>query len=227
MHCKARSGSQSSFPCASPIPAPNKKGKVLLAPDERRENPGSLPAASTAHAEHAIERHRRRHTLQLMQALVLDNEESGDLPLDRRSDQHCSRLGRGLNPRSDVGRFAEYLARRIDDDRAAFESNAGREFRRAGLSVSRIYVGYCALDGQRGPHGAFGVILLRLRVSEQGHQPVAELLQHVSAKRGHRLRRFVEIRVDEVPPVLGVKLGRKARRSDEIAEHDRDRSPLG
>ena len=36
-------------------------------------------------------------------------------------------------------------------------------------------------------HGAFGVVLLRLRIAEERHQPVAELLQHVAAKIGHRL----------------------------------------
>ena len=59
-----------------------------------------------------------------MRALVLGNEKPGDLPLDRRSDQHGSRLGRRLNARSDIGRLAEHLARRIDDDGAAFKSDA-------------------------------------------------------------------------------------------------------
>jgi hypothetical protein len=30
------------------------------------------------------------------------------------------------------------------------------------------------LDRERRPHGPFGVVLLRVRVAEQRHQPVAE-----------------------------------------------------
>ena len=98
---------------------------------------------------------------------------------------------------------------------------------RARRGVPGVEVGKRALDGERGPHGALGVVLLRLRVAEERHQPVAELLQHMAAKSGHRLRRFVEIGVDEVAPVLGVELRGKARRADKIAEHHRDRAALG
>ena len=93
--------------------------------------------------------------------------------------------------------------------------------------VSGVEVGERALDGERGPHGALGVVLLRLRIAEQRHQPVAELLQHMAAKIGHRRRSFVEIGVDEVAPVFGVELRGKARRADKIAEHHRDRAALG
>ena len=93
--------------------------------------------------------------------------------------------------------------------------------------VSGVEVGERALDGERGAHGALGVVLLRLRIAEQRHQPVAELLQHMAAKPGHRRRSLVEIGVDEVAPVLGVELRGEARRADEIAEHDRDRTALG
>ena len=95
------------------------------------------------------------------------------------------------------------------------------------MGIARVDLGDRTLDSQRRPHSALGVVLLRLRIAEEGHQPVAELLQHVAAKLGHRLRRFVEIGVDQVAPVLGVELGRKARRSDEVAEQDRDRAALG
>ena len=84
-----------------------------------------------------------------------------------------------------------------------------------------------SLDGERGAHRAFGIVLLRDRVAEERHDPVAELLQHVAAQPGHRRRGLVEIGVDEVAPVLGVKLRRKTGRPDEIAEHHRDRATFG
>ena len=82
-------------------------------------------------------------------------------------------------------------------------------------------------DRERRAHRTFGVVLLRLGVAEQRHQPVAELLQHMTAKIGHRSRSLVEIGVDEVAPVLGVQLRGEARRADEIAKHDSDRAALG
>ena len=93
--------------------------------------------------------------------------------------------------------------------------------------VPGIEFGERALDGERRAHGAFGVVLLRLRIAEESHQPIAELLQHMTAKIGHRGRSLVEIRVDEVAPVFGVELRGEARRADEIAEHHSDRAALG
>ena len=85
--------------------------------------------------------------------------------------------------------------------------------------VPGIKVEERALDGQRSLRGALGVVLLRLCIAEERHQPVAEPLQHMTAKPSDRSRRFVEISVDEVAPVLGVKFRSNACRADKIAEH--------
>ena len=151
----------------------------------------------------------------------------GDLTLHARGDEHRSRLGQRLHARGDIGRFAEHFAGRIDHHRPALEADAGGKLRRALAGVPGVELGKRALDRERRAHRAFGVVLLRVRIAEQRHQPVAELLQHMAAKPGHRRRGFVEIGVDEVAPVLGVELRREARRADEIAEHDRDRAALG
>jgi hypothetical protein len=47
------------------------------------------------------------------------------------------------------------------------------------------------------------------------------------AETRHRCGSFVEIRVNEVAPVLSVELRDKARRPDEIAKHHCDRAALG
>ena len=83
------------------------------------------------------------------------------------------------------------------------------------------------LDRQRRPDGAFGVVLLRLWVAKERHQPVAESFQHMTAKIGHRTRSLVEIGIDEGAPILGVQPRGKMRRADEIAEHHRDRAAFG
>ena len=99
--------------------------------------------------------------------------------------------------------------------------------RRASGDVAGVDFDKRALDRERRPHGAFGVVLLRLRIAEKRHQSVAELLQHMAAKIGHRRRSFVEIGVDEVAPIFGVEFRGKTGRADEIAEHDCDRAAFG
>jgi hypothetical protein len=132
-----------------------------------------------------------------------------------------------LNARSDIWRLAEHFALRIDHDGPHVEADAGGKLRRVLASVAGVDLGEGALDGERGANGPFGVVLLRLRITKQGHQPVAEPLQHMPAEgRDGRLRR-IEIGVDQVTPVLRVEPRGEARRADEIAEHHRDRAALG
>ena len=75
--------------------------------------------------------------------------------------------------------------------------------------VPGVEVGERALDGERGAHRALGVVLLRLRIAEEGHQPVAELLQDMAAETRHRGGGRVEIGADQVAPVLGVQPSRR------------------
>ena len=64
------------------------------------------------------------------------------------------------------------------------EPDARQQFRRALGGVPGVDLTKRALDGERRPHSALGVVLLRRRVAEESHQPVAEPLQHVPAKSG-------------------------------------------
>ena len=126
------------FARAGTFPAAGQDADVLFAADERREKPGALPAASAAYAQYPIERHWRRDALELVRALVLNDEEPGDLPLDGRRDQHGSRLGCSLNSRGNIRRFPEHLACGIDDDRAALQPDAGDQFWKASAGVARV-----------------------------------------------------------------------------------------
>ena len=93
--------------------------------------------------------------------------------------------------------------------------------RRASAGVPGVEFAERALDGERGAHRALGVVLLRVRIAEQRHQPVAELLQHMAAEPRHRRGGLVEIGADEVAPVLRVEPRREARSS----RRDRRTSP--
>jgi hypothetical protein len=80
------------------------------------------------------------------------------------------------------------------------------------------------LDGESSAHRPLGVVLLHLRVAEEHHQPVPQLLQHVTAEACYGRGGLFEIGIDEIPPILGVKPRREVCRSDEIAKHQRDRT---
>ena len=147
--------------------------------------------------------------------------------MDGGCDEDRARLGGALDPRGDIGRFAEHFAGCVDHNLPGIKADPRGKLRRACAGVSGVDFDKRALDRERRAHGALGVVLLGVRIAEQRHQPVAELLQHMTAKIGHRSRSLVEIGVDEVAPVLGVELRGKARRADEIAEHDGDRTALG
>ena len=73
-----------------------------------------------------------------MQALILNEEQPGDLTLDGRGDEHCPGLRGGLNARGDVGRFAEDFAGGVGDDGAAFKADANAKLGSAGCGVSRV-----------------------------------------------------------------------------------------
>ena len=162
-----------------------------------------------------------------MGAEVLCDKQPRGLPLHGRCDEDGARFGRALHARGDIGRLAEHFAGRVHDHRPGFQADAGDELRRPCPRVPGVEFGERPLDGERGAHRALGVVLLRLRIAEQGHQTIAEPFQYVAAKARHRLRSLIEIGADEIAPILRVEPRRKARRADEIAEHNGDGAALG
>ena len=180
-------------------------------------------SAAAARANDAVKRDRLRHALEL----VAPCSSATKSPATCRCTRAVTRTGPARPapapaPRRSARRRTPRRSRRPRPGRTRWPMRADK-LRRALAGVSGVEVGKRALDGERGPHRALGVVLLRLRIAEQRHQPVAELLQHMAAETGHRRRSLVEIGVDEVAPVLGVELRGEARRADEIAEHHRDR----
>jgi hypothetical protein len=120
-------------------------------------------------------------------------------------DEHRARVGHRLDASGDIGRVAEHLARRLDDNRPGLKTDAGRQLRHALGGVSGIDGGQRAMNGERGTDGPLGVILLRARIAEEGHEPVAEPLQNMPAEPGHCRRGLVEIGVDQAAPILRVE----------------------
>ena len=138
-----------------------------------------------------------------------------------------ARLGGALDSRGDIGRVAEHFTGCVDHHLPGIKADPRLKLRGASAGVSGVDFDKRALDRERGAHRALGVVLLRVRIAEQRHQPVAELFQHMAAKPGHRRRSLVEIGVDECAPILGVELRSQACGPDEVTEHDGDRAALG
>ena len=184
-------------------------------------------APPAARADDAVERDRRRRAFERMRAAIFGDEQSGCLALDGCGDEHGSWLGSALDARGNIGRFAEHFAGRVDHRRAAIEADARGELGQAFRGVPGGEVSERALDGEGRAHGPLGVVLLRVRIAEQRHQPVAEFFQDVAAEARHRRRGPVEIGPDRIAPVFRVEPRRERRRTDQIAEHDRDRAALG
>ena len=99
-------------------------------------------------------------------------------------------------------------------------------YRLAAAGVVAVHPGQRALDRQRRPHRALGVVLMRHRITEQRHQPVAQFLGDMTAHFYDRRRGRVEIGADEVAPLLGIKLRGNAGRTHQIAEHHREIAAL-
>ena len=209
-----------------PLPAPHQHRDFLVAADQRREIALRRAASAAARAHQPEQRHRLGHALERVRAALLGDEQAGDLALHPRRDQNRARLGQRLHPRRDVGDVAVNLARRIHHRRTGFETDAGDELRLAGAGVLAVQLGQRALDRQRRPRRAFGIVLLRHRIAEQRHQPVAELLGDMAAHLRHRRRGGIEIGADEIAPLLGIELRGNAGRTHQIAEHHREIAAL-
>ena len=107
-----------AFASLCALPAARQHAELLLAPDEGRQRPRAASSAAAAGANDAKELDRLGHAFEFARALLLSDEETGDLALDVHGDEHRTRLGDGLNARGDIRRVAEHLAGRLHDDRA-------------------------------------------------------------------------------------------------------------
>src|ERR1700722_13737784 len=129
--------------------------EVLFAADERGEKTGASSAPSAAYPQDAIEIHWLKGALELMGALVLNDEQPSNLPQDSRSDQHGPRLSDRLHARGDIRRIAKHFAGRLHDGGAGLDPDACLELRHAPGRVPGVEVCKRPLDRQRRPNSAF------------------------------------------------------------------------
>src|SRR5262249_46935047 len=126
------------------------------------------------------------------------------------------------HPRPPLRRFSHTAinpTRRVDHYRAGFDANAGVELRLARTGILAVNLSERPLDRKGSPRCAFCVVFLRYRIAEQRHQPVTQLFGDVTADLRHRRRGSIQIRADQIAPLLGIELGRNIGRTNQIAEH--------
>ena len=133
------------FAAARTFPATREDIELLAAADQRGRRARTAPPAAAAGAHDAVELRLFGHSLQLMLALVLGDEQFGDLAVHAGRDRDFPRRGGALHARGDVGRLAIDLAGGVHYDPPALEPDAGGELRRAGRGVARVQVGERAL----------------------------------------------------------------------------------
>jgi hypothetical protein len=75
-------------------------------------------------------------------ALLLGDEEPGDLALDVQRNENRTRLGGGLHTRGDIWRVAEDLACRLHDNRPAFNPNPREQRGRPFASILGVDLRY-------------------------------------------------------------------------------------
>ena len=127
--------------------------------------------------------------------------------------QDLSRLGVLLKARGEVDRLARCERRVADvgDDLARFDADPGLELELMhGLD-----------DPERSPNGSLGVVLVRLRDAESGHDRVAGELLHRPPVGLDAMRDLVEVPRDAPAHDLGVARRDERRRVDEVDKENR------
>ena len=209
-----------------PLPAPHQHRHLVVAADQRRELAGAGASSAAARADDPEQNRRLGYTFQRVRAALFRHEQSGDLALHPRRDQHRAWLGERLHTRGDVRYVPVDFSGRIHHRWTSLKANAGGEHRLAGAGILAVKLRQRSLDRKCRPRRALGIVLLCDRIAEQHHQSVAQLLGDVAAHFAHRRRGGVEIGADQVAPFLCIKLRGNAGRADEVAEHHSEIAPL-
>ena len=141
----------------------------------------------------------------------------------RHADEHAVDGRRGLDSRRGVDDVAgdERLALR----RARIE----RDERLARVDCDAYLepvLDHCVSHGERGPHRALRVVLMRDRRAEDGHHRVADELLDRSAESLELVSRTRVVRRELRADVLGIGRLGMSRVADEVDEHDAHHLPF-
>ena len=184
-----------------------------VAAHERGLEGSGASAAGAARPHRAPDPEWLLQPLQLDRADVLDLDATERQPVRRRAEQELARLCRLLEASRQRHRLAGRERRLgvVGDDLARLDADARLELQ----LLDRVE------DREPGTDPALGVVLVRLRDTESGHDGIAGELLDDPAVRGHAVRDAVEERLDTPPHDLRVRARYERGRVDEVDEQDR------
>ena len=186
-------------------------------------------------AQHPMHPDRHRKSLQMQQAKVAEFEPAGGQTPGGVRHQDLVRLGQVLQAGRDI--------RRLADDGPAFQRLMRPQFADhhlpgvdADADVQRHRMGLLQIAAelarghdhfQPGMHRPLRIILMRLRVAKADQQTVAHLLGHRAAIAPDRPGAGLEVALQHLAQILGIKPGGDLGEAHQITEHDRQLSPFG
>ena len=148
----------------------------------------------------------------------------------RLADDHAPGRGHRLQPRGGVDDVAHRrvlgAGERADEHLAGVDADAHADVDGAARPGLGHRAGDRLLHPQPGPHGAFGVVLVRHRGAEQGEDPVAEQLVDPAAVLGDVVDEAGEAAIDQALGLLGVHVLGERGEPDEVGEQHGDDAPL-
>ncbi len=205
---------------------------LALAADERRQAPAAedgLIRLGGAEPEQPIRLDQLRLALDLGRSQGLGLDLAMDQPPRRLADQDRARLGdllqagrqvRGVAHGGVVG--AEVVANAADHDPAGIETHPDLELDAVALAQLGVLVADRLLETQGRQDGAAGVVLVRDRRAEQGHEAVAQELVDGPLVAVDRPQGELEEPVDQEMHDLRSEPLRQPSGPDHVAEDDGD-----
>jgi hypothetical protein len=160
---------------------------------------------------------------------ILDLEQHTDLSPGAVGYDQGARPGQRLQSGGEVRGLADHapLLCGAGADQIANDDEASGD---AEPHVQRLLCGEPADrvdDRQPGAGRALGVVLMRLGIAEINEYAIAHILGDKTAKAADGIGDAAMVGADDLAQILGIEARGQGRRTDQVAEHDRQLPPLG
>jgi hypothetical protein len=169
-------------------------------------------------------RNRLGDALDLDSAEIAVLEEIADQPAGACGDDDGIRLGQGLQPGGQVGRFTDdrlLLRRTLANQIANDHQPGGNADARLELDGFDIETTDIVDDAQSRPDRPLGIVFMRSRVTEIDQNPVAHVFGDKAIEASDDIGDGAVISGNNLAQILGVEPRRELGRTDQIAEHHR------
>jgi hypothetical protein len=212
-------------------PALEQERDLVLASGERCQGgvaavPRLEPTLGPALAGHAEGPHRDVEAAHALRRDLHHVERAPEEAIGELGDDDGARLGERLEPRGQIRGLADHglLARGALADQVADDDEAGGDPdpHREALPLHDGQDGNGVSDGEAGPHGALGIVLVGTRVAEVGQHAVAHELGDVALEARDLPGDRVLVVAQDLAHALGVEPARQLGGAHEIDEHHRE-----